>query len=72
MEWIELNCLCKHMEKLRRSQASISINSCIELSITQFYPVSIVKEATKLQQKIIFVSTTKIGENVTNSLNCQT
>ena len=72
MEWIELNCLCKHMEKLRRSQASISINSCIELSITRFYPVSIVKEATKLQQKIIFVSTTKIGENVTNSLNCQT
>ena len=54
MEWIELNCLYKHMEKLRRSQASISINSCIELSITQFYPVSIVKEATKLQQKNYF------------------
>ena len=72
MEWIELNCLCKHMEKLRRSQASISIYSCTELSITGFYPVSIVKGATKLQQKIIFVSTMKIGENVTNSLNCQT
>ena len=72
MEWIELNCLCKHMKKLRRSQASISINFCIEFCITRFYPVSIVKGATKLQQKIIFVSTTKIGENVTNSLNCQT
>ena len=26
--------LCKHMKKFRSSQASISINSCIELSIT--------------------------------------
>ena len=30
------------MKKVRSSQASISINSCNELSKTQFFPVSIV------------------------------
>ena len=40
---IELNWLCKHMEKVRISQASISINSCTELSKTQFFPEGIFK-----------------------------
>ena len=31
---------------------------------------SLLKGATKLQRKIIFVSATKIGENTTNILNC--
>ena len=29
------------MKKIRSSQASISINSCSELSKTQFFPVSV-------------------------------
>ena len=32
------------MKKLRSSQPCISINSCTELSKTQFFPVSIVNE----------------------------
>ena len=32
--------------------------------------VLIIEGATKAYQKIIFVSTTKIGENTTNILNC--
>ena len=43
MECIELNWLCKHMKKVWSSQTSISMNSCTELSKTQFVPVSIVK-----------------------------
>ena len=31
------------MKKLSSNQASIPINSCTELSKTQFFPVSIVK-----------------------------
>ena len=42
MECIELNWFCKHKRKVRRSQASISINSCVELTKTQFISVSIV------------------------------
>ena len=40
--------MCKHKEKARSNQASISINSCTELSKTQLFPVIIIKE------KIIF------------------
>ena len=36
------NWLCKHVKKVRSSQASISIN-CFELSKTQFFPNSNVK-----------------------------
>ena len=39
MECIELNYLCKHMKKLPDS------HSYIELSKTQFFPVSIVNTA---------------------------
>ena len=42
IECIEINWLCKHRKKVRSSQTSISINSCIELSKTVF-PLSIVK-----------------------------
>ena len=42
MECIELNWLCKHVIKFNSSQASISINSCTELSKAVF-PWSIVK-----------------------------
>ena len=52
MECIELNRLCKHMGKVRSSQASISINSCTELSKTQFFPVNIVKEYSTCDQLI--------------------
>ena len=38
-----LNWLCKHMKKAKNSQVSFSINSCTELSKTQFFLVSIVK-----------------------------
>ena len=41
MEFIEFNSMCKYMKKIRSSQASISINSCTELSKTVF-PVSTV------------------------------
>ena len=44
MECAELNCLYKHMKKVRSSQASISINSCNELSQIQFFPASFVYE----------------------------
>ena len=43
MECIELNGSCKHMQKLRSSQASISTNSCSEWNKAQFFPVSIDK-----------------------------
>ena len=36
--------MCKHQEKVRSNQASISINSCTELSKTQLFPVIIIKE----------------------------
>ena len=36
IECIEINWLCKHRKKVRSSQASISTNSCTELSKTQF------------------------------------
>ena len=42
MEFVELICLSKYMKKVRSSQPCISINSCTELSKTQFFPVSIV------------------------------
>ena len=42
-QWIELNWLRKHMKKVRNSQASISIDSCSELSKTRFFPARIVK-----------------------------
>ena len=48
MECKELNWLCRHMKKVRRSQASISRNSCPELSKTQFFPVSIVNIGSKI------------------------
>ena len=40
----ELIWMCKHQEKVRSNQASISINSCTELSKTQLFPVIIIKE----------------------------
>ena len=43
MEFIEIDWFCKHRKKVRSSQASISINSCTELSKTQLFLVSIVK-----------------------------
>ena len=48
MKFVELIWMCKHKEKARSNQASISINSCTELSKTQLFPVIIIKE------KIIF------------------
>ena len=42
MECIELNSFCEHMQKVRSSQASITVNSCTELSKTQYFSVSIV------------------------------
>ena len=41
-ECIEINWMCEHRKKVISSQASVSINSCTELSNTVF-PVSIVK-----------------------------
>ena len=32
------------MKNVKSSQASISVNSCIEFNKTQFFPVSIVKD----------------------------
>ena len=43
MEWIKINSLCKHIKMFRSTKSSISINSCTELSKTQFFSVSIVK-----------------------------
>ena len=40
MECKELNCLCKHMNKIRRSQPAIL---CTEMSKTQLFSVSIFK-----------------------------
>ena len=37
---VELNWLCKHMKKVRRSQASMSRNTCAELIKKHFFPVS--------------------------------
>ena len=42
VECVELNWLCNHVKKVRSRQASISINSCAELSKTQLFPVGIV------------------------------
>ena len=36
-EYIELKWLCKHQKYVTNSQASISVNSYIELSKTQFF-----------------------------------
>ena len=38
MQCIELGCLCKHIEKIRRSQDSFLTNSCTEL---KFFPVNV-------------------------------
>ena len=43
MEFIELNCLCKHIKRsVSSSQDSIFRNSCIEF-LLKFFPESIVK-----------------------------
>ena len=44
IKFIELNLLCKHIEKIRNSQAAIL---CIEFSETQLFPVSIVITITR-------------------------
>ena len=44
MKFIELIWLCKQKEKARGNQATISIDSCTELSKTQLFPVINVKE----------------------------
>ena len=46
MEFKDVNWLCKHVKKVRSSQASISRNPCIELRKPQFFTASIVKGAT--------------------------
>ena len=46
----ELIWMCKHQEKVRSNQASISINSCTELSKTQLFPVII-----SLRKKLFFL-----------------
>ena len=40
-QYTEINWLCKHREKVRSSQACISISSCTELSKTKVFPVSL-------------------------------
>ena len=35
--------LCKQIKKVRTSQASVSMNSCTELSKAHFFPLSVVK-----------------------------
>ena len=40
------------MVQFRRSQASISINSCIELNKTQFFPMIFVKVSSKWDKVI--------------------
>ena len=40
IECIELNCLCKHMKKVRSSQAAILVMNWVK----QFFPVSIVNK----------------------------
>ena len=39
MDFTKISWLCKHTKKVRIAQASISINSCTELSKTQYFPV---------------------------------
>ena len=48
--------MCKHKEKARSNQASISINSCTELSKTQLFPVIIIKEKIIFPFYVIFWS----------------
>ena len=45
MKFIELIWLCKQKEKARSSQASISTNSCTEISKTQLFPKIKVKNS---------------------------
>ena len=46
--------MCKHKEKARSNQASISINSCTELSKTQLFPVIIIKEKISFPFYVMF------------------
>ena len=48
IECIELDWLCKHMKKVRTSEASISKSSCVELGKTQFFPKNIVNESGRI------------------------
>ena len=59
MECIELNCLCKHMKKVRSSQAFILRNPSFELNKTQFLRVSIAENLL-----ICFLLILKISQNV--------
>ena len=56
MECIELNCLCKHVKKVRSSPDSILINSYTELSKTRLLPVSIVKSILTITENFVQAS----------------
>ena len=57
MEYIELDLLCVHMKKVSGSQALILLNSCTEMSETEF--LSIVNETC--QSKKFFKVTISAG-----------
>ena len=58
MECVELNWLCKHIKKVKSIQASISINSCTEMSRKQSVPVSIFKKSKNYFSHETFVEET--------------
>ena len=52
------------MKKVRSNQASISINSCTELSKTLLFPVSIVKQSIKFYTFHFRILTILTGKNI--------
>ena len=51
MEYIEINWLLKYMNKVRSSQAYISIDSCTELSKKQFYLRVLLRDLTLMSNR---------------------
>ena len=51
MEYIEINWLLKYMNKVRSSQAYISIDSCTELSKNQFYLRVLLRDLTLMSNR---------------------
>ena len=67
--YIKLNWLWNYLRKVKSIQASISINSCAEMSQPKFFPESIIKGKNKDKSNLLIINFTVVPKKHLKSVN---